>query len=347
LLYAFLSFVFITLILYGGIMLVPPEARVQLYIPKGKGGIRAPERIPESVTKALIAEHHLEDSYLLQYGHWLGGLFEGSWGYSAALKEDVLPALLRRTPATLELGLYSLLVFMPFGLWSGLLAGWRPGRPFDLAFRLCAYTGLSMPQFILGLLLLTVFYAKLSWLPPGRLDLLLDLRLEQGSFQHYTGLLTLDGILNSRLDISLNALKHLVLPVFTLSLYHWATLGRITRTLIMEERHKDYLLAARARGIPESRLIWRHGLPSIMGPSLTGIALSAASILTGVYVVEAIFLLNGISRVIVVAMSYQPDAPAILGFAVYSVIVVIALMFVLDVLRVLIDPRVREETLSS
>ena len=346
LLYAALSFFFITLVLYGGIMLVPAEARAQLYIPKGKGGVRAPERIPKAILLEIMKDHHLDEPYLVQYGYWIGGLFKGDWGYSQSLQEDVLQALLRRTPVTLELGLFSLLAFIPLGIWSGLLAGWRPHRLFDLAFRLTAHIGLSMPQFILAMLLLTVFYAKLRWLPPGRLDLLLELELERLAFPVYTGMLTIDGILSGRPDVSQNAIKHLILPVFALSLYHWATLGRITRALIMEERKKDYLLAARARGIPEARLIWRHGLPSIMAPSLTGIALSAASILTGVYVVEAIFLLNGVSRVIVKAMSYQPDAPAVLGFAVYSVLIVIVLMFILDVLQVLIDPRVREDTLN-
>jgi peptide/nickel transport system permease protein len=153
--------------------------------------------------------------------------------------------------------------------------------------------------------------------------------------------------LNNRFDVFFNALKHLVLPVFTLSIFHWATLGRIARTMIMGERRKEYLTAAKGRGVPEHRLIWRHALRGILAPSLTGIALSAASLVTGVYVIEIIFALGGISNVIVVAMSYQPDASAALGFAVYSVIIIIALMVILDLLQAIVDPRVREEIMKS
>ncbi len=341
LLYAVSSFFVITLVLYGAIMLVPAEARAQLYIPKGKA------RISANFIRVMIRDHHLDDPFPIQYGYWMGSLLAGTWGYSPTLQDDVLHALLQRTPVTLELALYSLLIFIPLGLGSGLRAGWRPGKASDVAFRGLAFLGLSMPPVILAMLLMAVFYARLRWFPPGRLDTLLSLQLADEGFRAYTGMLTIDSVLNGRVDVLLDALKHLVLPVFTLSLYHWATLGRIVRAMIIGERRKEYLLAARGRGVAESKLIWRHALRSILAPSLTGIALSAASILTGVYVVEIIFDLNGISNVIAVATRSQPDAPAVLGFSVYSVILIITLMLILDVVQVLVDPRVREETLKS
>jgi len=340
LLYALLSLLVVTMVLYAGAMLVPPEGRAQLYIPETRG------TVTDAYIRAIIRQHHLEEPYLVQYGHWMRELFDGTWGYSPTLREEVLPALLRRTPVTLELGLYSLLAFIPLGLWSGLIAGWEPGRPFDKFFRLTAFMGTAMPPFILGILLLAILYARFSLFPPGRIDMMLALELQRTGFHNYTGMMTVDALLNGRVDVFGNALKHLLLPVITLSLFHWATLGRVSRTMMMEERRKDYLLAARARGVTETTLIWRHALPTIMAPSLTGIALSAASIVTGVYVVEAIFLFNGISGVIIAAMSYQPDAPAVLGFSVYSVIIVVGLMLLLDILQALVDPRVRAETLT-
>jgi peptide/nickel transport system permease protein len=322
-------------------MLVPAEARAQLYIPKGKG------RISQNFIPVMIREHHLDDPFPIQYGYWMGSLLAGTWGYSPTLQDDVLHALVQRTPATMELALYALLVFIPLGLRSGLRAGWTPGKASDIAFRALAFLGLSMPPVILAMLLITVFYARLRWFPIGRLDTLLSLQIAGGGFHAYTGMMTIDSLLNDRLDIFVDAVKHLVLPVLTLSVYHWATLGRITRAMIIGERQKEYLLAARGRGIPESKVIWRHALRSILAPSLTGIALSATSILTGAYVVEIIFGLNGISDVIVRATTAQPDAPAVLGFSVYSVILIITLMLILDLLQVVVDPRVREETLRS
>lgn len=337
----FASFLLITFLLYGMIMLTPAEARAQLFIPAGRGQISA------NFIPVMIREHHLDDPWLVQYGYWLKGLLSGDWGYSPTLHEDVLPALLSRTPVTLELALYSLLFVIPLGIRSGLVAGWRPGGLFDRIFRLASYSSLSIPPFILAMILIAIFYARLNWFPTGRLDTLLNMQVSSGSFHAYTGLMTVDAILNARLDVLFDALRHLVLPVFTLGLYYWATLGRTARAMMMGERRKEYLLAATAKGLAEHEVVWRHALRAIMAPALTTIALSAAAIVTGVYVVEVIFSLNGISNVIVLAMSSQPDAPAVLGFTVYSVILVVLLMFVLDVLQAWIDPRVRAETLTS
>jgi peptide/nickel transport system permease protein len=178
------------------------------------------------------------------------------------------------------------------------------------------------------------------------LDLNFSVEIASSSFQHYTGMLTLDGLLNGRFDIFLNALQHLAMPVLTLSIFHWATLGRITRATIMGEKNKEYIVAAKARGVREHRLMWRHALRAIFAPSLTTMGLSAASIVTGIFVVEIIYNLKGVSEVILISMRSAPDAPAALGFAVYSVIMVIGLMLILDIAQAALDPRIREEVLK-
>jgi peptide/nickel transport system permease protein len=160
-------------------------------------------------------------------------------------------------------------------------------------------------------------------------------------------MLTIDSLLNRRPDIFADAWRHLAMPILTLGLYHWATLGRIARASMINERGKEYVLAARARGIAERRVVWRHTFRNMLTPSLTSIALSATSIVTGVFVAEIIFNFNGVSAVILAAMSGVPDAPAALGFAIFSVIMVLVLMFVLDVLQAALDPRVREGVLKS
>ena len=337
------SLVVVTLVLYAGVMLTPPEARAMLYAPPGRGG----ERMSDNRIRVIIRENHLDQPYLVQYGYWVRSLASGSWGYSPTLREDVLQSLLRRTPATLELALYSLLLLIPLGLASGLLAGWRPRRPFDHTFRVLAFLGTSLPPFILSLVLLAVFYIRLKWFLPGRMDLLTDLEVAKSSFHPFTGMLTVDSLLNGRLDVFVSALRHLAMPVLTLSIYNWAVLGRLTRAAMMDERGKEYILAARARGVAETRLIWRHALRAILAPSLTGVALAAAALVTGVFVVEIIFAFNGVSQVIVSSMRTFPDAAAALGFAVYSVLMVTGLMFVLDVLLASLDPRFRDEILQT
>jgi peptide/nickel transport system permease protein len=335
------SLLIITLVLYSGVMLAPPEARARLYLPKGKGG----ERVTENFISSTIKQNHLDEPYLVQYVYWVRSLLTSSWGYSPTLHDDVLPSLLRRTPVTLELALYSLLLLIPFGVASGLIAGWRPNRWIDGLFRSLAFFGTSMPSFIFALILLSIFYVKFGWFAPGRIEVTTAMEMTRSGFVNYTGILTLDSLLNHRFDIFLAALRHLAMPVFTLSLFHWATLGRITRSIVIGQQNKEYIVAARARGIGERRLLWRHVLATILAPSLTTIALSAASIITGTFVVEIIFGLAGISQVIVISMQSVPDAPAALGFAVYSVLMVISLMFVLDLFQAILDPRVRDEVL--
>ena len=340
--YAVASLILITMVLYAGFMLTPPEARAMLYVPKGRGA----ERVGENFIQRIIQEKHLDDPYLVQYFYWARDLARGSWGYSPTLNEDVLPALLRRTPATLELAFYSLLLLVPLGLASGLIAGWRPRRWFDRSFRSLAFLGTAIPPFILSLVLLAIFYVRLGWFAPSRSDLALEVEISKGTFHAFTGILTLDSLLNGRLDAFASTLRHLALPVVTLALYHWAVLGRITRSSVAGERHKEHVVAARARGVREPQLMRRHTFRAVLGPSLTLAGLAAAALVTGIFVVEIIYDINGVSRVIVSAMSFEPDPPAALGFTVYSVIMVLGLMFVLDVALAVFDPRIRDEIFS-
>jgi ABC-type dipeptide/oligopeptide/nickel transport system permease component len=251
--------------------------------------------------------------------------------------------LLRRTPITLELAIYSFLLFVPLGLATGLLAGWKPESRFDNTFRSLAFFGTSVPPFILALAIMGVFYVNLGWFAPGRISYEYTRQILEEGYRHPTGFLTIDSLLNGRFDIFLDALKHLAMPVVALAVYHWATLGRIMRATIVSEREKDYIVAARARGINERRLAWRHSLRPALTPSLTSIALSAANIVTGVFVIEIIYGIKGVSELLVSSMKIQPDAPAALGFAVYSVIMVISLMVTLDIAQAVFDPRVRGE----
>jgi len=135
------------------------------------------------------------------------------------------PALLNRTPITLELGIYSLLLLIPLGLLSGVFAGWKRSGVFDRLFRGVAFLSTSTPSFILALVLLSIFYIQLDWFAPGRISSQYGMEISSDLFRQVTGMLTIDSLLNGRLDIFWDAWRHLVMPIFTLSLYHWATLG--------------------------------------------------------------------------------------------------------------------------
>ena len=340
-----ISLLIITMLLYAGVMLTPPQVRVTLFYHPNN-----PHMTEEQIAHAreiYIKVYHLGDPFPIQYFYWVKSLFQGSWGFSPTMNEDVLPGLLRRTPATAELTLYSVLLFVPLGLISGVYAGWNQRKAIDNGFRFAAFISTSFPPFILSIILIAVFYVGLGWFAPSRLNLMLALDLKGQGFIQYTGLYTLDGLLNHRLDVTWDALRHLVMPVITLSMYHWATLGRITRSIMISERTKEYIIAAKARGASDSRIIWKHVFPNTLAPSITSLALSAASLITGVFVVEIIYSFYGISDLIVKSIQGVADPAAALGFSVYSVVIVLSLMFVLDVVLALVDPRIREEVLQS
>lgn len=341
-----LTLLVVTLLLYAGVMMTPPEARAQIYLPNTNAKL-SEERLAKLIEN-IIERHHLRGSYFVQYTEWLRTFFDGTWGYSPSLNEDVLPALLARTPATAELTLFSLLfIIIPFGLYAGTIAGWRRGY-FDMIFRGGAFLVTSIPPFILSLALLVIFYINLGWFAPERIGLKYSYEISTGTFASPTGMLLIDSLVNGRLDIFVEALRHLAMPALTLSLYHWATLARITRSAVIDQRRREYITSAQARGVSLRRVLWRHVFRNVLVPSLTSIGLSAASIITGVYVVEIIYSLNGVSEIITTALySGIPDAPAVLGFAVYSVLAVLILMFVLDVIQAILDPRVREDMLKS
>lgn len=339
------TLVVITALLYGIIMLAPAESRAQLYWPKKTNPYMTPQQ-QQALLNGIIEEYGLGDPYPVQYLRWASRLVRGNWGWSPVLSSDVLPAILARTPATAELTLYSMLLLIPLGLANGVMASWRRDRPADHGFRAVAYIATSVPPFILGLVLLSVFYVGLYWFPPGRLSLASSLEVNGASFRSLTGLLTIDGFLNGHPEVSLEALRHLVLPVFTLSLAHWATVGRVTRAAMIEELDKEYVVAARARGLANRSIVWRHAFRNAAPPVLASTALSAASLVTGVYVVEAVFNFHGVSELITSA-ALIPDASLAMGFAVYSVLVVLLLMLILDFLQALIDPWSREEAVKA
>ena len=341
-----ISLFIITLVIYGGVMLTPPEARAELYMPKNFGPYATPERIAKR-RELIIQQYHLRDPFPVQYFYWAQSLLNGKWGYSPSMKEDVLPALLHRTPVTLELTLWSMLMLFPLGMISGIMAGWKRQGRFDQLFLGLASLASSTPTIILALVLLSVFYINLGWFAPGRISIPLAPDLLKDEFVTYTGMLTIDSLLNGRMDIFIDVSKHLVMPVFTLSLYYWATLGRVTRANVMSERNKGYVTAAYARGLSDHSILRKHVYPNVLPPALVTLTLAATSILTGAFVVEIIFNFKGVSYIIVSAMSSIPDAPAALGFTIYSIIMVLLLTFLLDVLQALFDPRVREGILHT
>ncbi len=342
LLSALTTLILITAALYAIMMMTPPEVRAELYIPKGLDVNRMSEAQYKSYIEKLIQRYGLDDPYPVQYVRWAANLVQGEWGYSPTMGQYVLGSLLARTPVTVELTLYSLLVFIPAGIFFGVIAGWRRGQAPDYVFRFAAFIAATIPIFILAIVLMAIFYVGLHWFPPERLGNDANALVNSPAFVHFTGLLTLDSLLNNRPEVFADAVRHLVLPVLTLSLFHWATLGRVVRVTMIDELQKEYVITARSHGLSEWQIIWRHPFPNVISPALANSALSAASLITGVFVVERIYNFHGMSEIVVNGLLVVQDAPAALGFTLYNVLAVLLIMLILDILGGVVDPRTRE-----
>ncbi len=337
---ALLTLLVVTALLYGVSTLSTPEERAFLYLP-------APRNDEKPLSQALIdnaiQQHGFDAPFPIQYGRWVIALFKGDWGWSPTANTYVLQALLRRSQATAELTFFSILVFIPLGLACGALAGWRRDRWQDKSFRLAAYIAISLPPFVLAVILLGTFYANLKMFPPGRISDMLARVVDSGEFTRFTGFLTVDSLLNGRPDIFQDVLSRLVMPVLTLSLFHWATLGLITRATMIEEIGKDYILTAAAKGLSGRQTYRKHAFRNVLAPALNSSALSAVSLVTGVFVVESIYDYKGVSFLVRNALLAPAiDVPIVMGFTIYSVLMVLVIMFVLDLLQALADPGYRE-----
>jgi len=339
-----ISLIIITMVLYAFIMLTPVEERASLYLPQKAGRMSAQGLA--NLTERIIIEHGLRDPFPIQYANWAVNLVKGDWGYSILMQAEVLPTLVRRSSATIELTIYSILFFIPVGLITGLQAGRFKDSRFDNLFRFFAFTSLSVPQFVLGILLLDLFYIGFHWFPPGRIDYTYSAIISSEGYRAFTGLYTIDGLLNGQFGLALNALAHLVLPAITLGLLNWATLARVARVSTIEEYHQQHILAAKARGIPAQAIARRHILKNIIAPSLTSSSLGATTLFTGAIVVEHTFNINGISE-LMGSINAIPDAPAVMGFAVFCVLCVTAIMLIMDVLQAVFDPRYRDGALEK
>jgi len=334
-----LSFILITAIIYGFIVLsTTPRSRAMLYIPNNNARL-SPKQMEVLLNRA-IKEYHLDASYPVQYYLWLKNFVTGSWGYSPSLRASVKQIIINRLPPTIELTLYSVLLFLPLGLLSGIIAAAKNHKVPDVMIRFWASVATSIPTLIMAILLIILFSINLRWFAPDRLSSSNLVLVNSKDFHLFTGLLTLDGLLNGRPDVSWDAFKHLVLPAITLALPQWALLARLTRTGLLDELKKDYITMARGMGLSEWKLRWQYALKNVTPIVLSNAMLSVAMLLTNTYIVETIFHYPGLSFIALKTIADGPDAPSLMGFAVISILLVLLLMFILDILLFSYDHRI-------
>ena len=242
----------------------------------------------------------------VQYGRYLRGLVSGDWGASFRFQQPVLRIILERYPATLQLALAALLVCAVIAIPAGVLAADRRGRAPDRAVSFFTLLGLSVPNFALGPLLILLFSIQFGWLPvSGR-----------GSF------------------------LNLILPAITLGAALAAILTRMVRSSMIEELSADYVRTARAKGLPESAVLFRHAFRNALIPIITILGLQFGTLLAGAIVTESIFAWPGIGRLTVQAIQSR-DYPLLQGCILLISFSYVLVNLFTDFLYALVDPRIR------
>ena len=321
----------VTALLFASLQFLSPEMRASLYI-------KDPRQL--AALEQVIEKYGLRKPMPVQYGIWLKQVARGDLGYSETAKMPVAEAIRAFLPATFELTLVSFFPIVFLGVLFGTLSAVYKDKWLDHATRFVAITGYSLPSFVLGLLLLMIFYGKLQWFPPGRYALEVDLLVHSGEFHHYTGLLVIDCALNGQWAAFIDVLKHLFLPALTLTYISLALLLRITRSSLLEELGKDYVRTARAKGLPFRTIVRKHALANTWIPVVTLSSLLFIGLLSGVVITETVFDFPGIGRWGVQA-AQQLDVPGVLGSALLAATLFVVANLVADILYAVVDPRIR------
>ena len=325
-------FVGVTLAIVLLMQLLTPYQRAAAYV-QSEQQIR---QIP-----AIIEQFGLEDPWYMQYGRWLGQVFEGNLGYSRTSREPVLTTLQRRFPVTLELALIAIIPVLGVGITMGTAAALNRDRFFDQFTRVVSVIGWSLPTFVLGIWLLVIFYGWLGWFQPGRVSVRYLTELAGNpEFRNYTRMLTVDALLNGRFDVFVNALKHLVLPVATLAVVQSAQIMRVMRSSLLDALGQDYVRTAKAKGLAERVVTRKHARRNALIPVITLAGFVLIGLINGVVITETIFNYPGLGQWAAQAAT-NLDYAAVLGFAVFTAMMVVLANLLVDVLYGVVDPRIR------
>jgi peptide/nickel transport system permease protein len=334
----------VTMLIFAMLSLLTPYERASLYIqdiPKRTGAM-----------EQIIAKYGLDDPIPVQYWHWMvgredtdtgvikGGVLRGDLGWSKVGKGKVVEVIGRRLPATAELALWASIPMIGIGIWLGVLSAVNHNKIGDQIMRVFSIVGWSIPTFVFGLVVLMVFYAKLGWFPPERLSDWASRIVQSGSFVRYTQMNSIDALLNLRLDIFFDSLRHLVLPVTTLAYLNWAYMLRVTRSSMLDTLNQDYMTTARSKGLSEKVVVRGHALPNALIPVVTVAALMMIGLFNGVVITETVFNYPGMGSFLAQS-ALSLDVVSVLGITLFSSFILVFGNLIADVLYGIVDPRIR------
>jgi len=266
----------------------------------------APQDMSEAQVEELRKAYGLDKPIHVQYVRFMEKLLEGDLGISFLSGEPALKLILERFPTTLNLVLVSMLIAIFFGLPMGVAAAIRADSWVDRTLRFLSVLGISAPTFWIGVMLILIFAVNLGWLPSS----------------------------------GLSSWKHYIMPAFTLSLYRIALFLRMVRSTMLDVLNQDFIRTARAKGLIERVVVYKHALRNALIPFITVAGLQFGALMAGAVVTEKIFAIPGMNRLALDAL-YSDDRPVIIAFIIVTAVLFAVVNLVVDLFYALIDPRVR------
>lgn len=292
-----------------------------------------PDASTEQVEQ-MRREMGLDEPIYVQYINWLTGVFQGDWGMSVQTRNNVLEDIIVRFPATFELVTLAMLFAVLLAIPIGVIAGTNRDRWPDNFSRTLAFIGVSMPRFWIAILFQVVFFGMLSLLP-------LSGRLSRGVERppHVTGMYLVDSLIAGQPAVFIDALSHIALPAIALGLATMAEIARYIRSDMIEESQKDYVLAAKAYGLPTNLIQYKYMLKNAFSSALTIIGLAFGFLMGSAFLVELVFDWPGMARYGVEAILFT-DFNAIVGITIVVGIIYVLVNIVVDILYGYLDPRI-------
>ncbi|GKY88468.1 ABC transporter permease [Sinisalibacter aestuarii] len=298
----------VSVFVFVAVRLVPGDAIIAML--GTESGLLTPDQ-----RAALAAYFGLDQNWFVQFWRWFSHVLQGDFGTSTTYGKPVLEIILNSFPLTLELALLSMLIALAIGLPAGVFAATRKDKPADLILRIVAMIGQSTPGFVVGLLAIFVLSVGFGVLP------------EMGSFVPIT-------------EDPLRNLGQLILPALTLGTAFAAAVIRISRAAMLDILSEDYVRTARSKGLSDRKVIWRHALPNALIPVVTLSGVEFGYLLGGAVLIEQIFALPGLGRVVLDAIQ-QRDYALVQGSVLFVAFNFMVVNLLVDLAYSALDPRIR------
>lgn len=294
--------------------------------------------LSDEASAADIAEARhrwgLDQPIYVQYIRFLANIMSGDLGISFKYADPVISLIGERLPATVELAIASLLIALIAGIPLGVWAGAKPNSWADNLGSTFGFFGISMPSFWLGIMLILIVSGHFNWLPSSGRN---TYGVTQGDA---SGFYIIKNLLAGDLKSTWDGIKHIIMPAIALGTGMMGLVMRVTRSSVLEIMSEDYVRTARAKGLGENTVLWRHVLRNALVPVITVVGLELGTLLSGSIIVETVFAWPGSGSLLIAAIQSR-DYPLITGTVLTYTVAFVVINFVIDILYAVIDPRIR------